>query len=176
MNLLGTFTTRSGQAVSLRLIRQEDTALLVDLFYHLSPESRRLRFHIYATKLPAELVWEEAEALSNLDPRRQVGIVGTYKARDDQEHAVGVARFARAEEEDTEAEVAIVVRDDFQRQGLGKHMLNLLTERARELGILYFTAWILADNIGMMRLLKGLDLKKYESETHQGETLIRVPI
>ena len=160
----------------MRLIHKRDAGLLVDLFHRLSPESKRLRFHLYATKVPEELVWEEAEALSDLDSRRQVAIVATIIEQDGEEHAVGVARFARAKAEDDEAEVAIVVRDDFQRKGLGKHMLAILADKARELGIAYLSAWIMSDTLRLMKLIKGLDLEYYESETRHGETLIRVPI
>ena len=54
MTTLGTFTTRTGQEVELRLIKKGEAGLLVDLFHHLSPESKRLRFHLYATRLPEE--------------------------------------------------------------------------------------------------------------------------
>ena len=173
---LGTYVTHTGQTVNLRLVKKSDTALLVDMYYRLSPETKRLRFHLYTAKLPEERIWDEAKALSNLDPERQMAIVGTITEDDGQEHAVGVARFARATNTDTEAEVAIVVRDDFQRRGLGKHILLRLADRARELGITHFSAWVLADNVRLMKLIKGMELKNVESETRYGETKIRVPI
>ena len=176
MNNLGTYVTHSGHTVNLRLVKKSDTALLVDMYYRLSPETKRLRFHLYTAKLPEERIWDEAEALSNLDPERQMAVVATIVEEDGQEHAVGVARFARATNKDTEAEVAIVIRDDFQRRGLGKHILLCLADRARELGITYFSAWVLADNVRLMKLIKGMELKNVESETRYGETKIRVPI
>jgi GNAT superfamily N-acetyltransferase len=176
MSELRTYTARSGQQVRLRLIQKEDAALLVDLFHNLSPESRRLRFHLYTTKLPDEQVWKAAIALSDLDPQRQMAILATIIEADGEEHAVGVARFARDAVEDKEAEVAIVVRDDFQRKGLGKHLLRILAEKAREAGISFFSAWILVDNIRLMKLIKGMELKNVESETKHGMQKIRVPI
>ena len=176
MNKLGIFTTHTGQKVNLRLIQKDDTALLVDLFHRLSPESKRLRFHLYTTKLPEERVWQAAEALSDLDPQRQAAIVATVIELDGQEHAVGVARFARSSATSNEAEVAIVVRDDFQRKGLGKHLLIVLADKAREMGIEYFTAWVMSENIRLMKLIRGLELKNVESETRHGETKIRAPI
>lgn len=176
MDGLGDFTTRTGQTVKLRLVQKEDAALLVDMFYRLSPESVRLRFHLYTTKIPPDRVWKEAVALSNLDPMRQAAVVATIVEADGKEHAVGVARFARARVEDNEAEVAVVVRDDFQRNGLGKHLLQVLADKAREIGIRYFTAWVMSENVRLMKLIKGLELKNIESETKHGETKIRVPI
>lgn len=175
-NYFGTYTTRSGQEVNLRFVQKEDAALLVDLFHQLSPESKRLRFHLYTAKLAEERIWQEAVTLSDLDPQRQVAVVATIIEDDGQEYAVGVARFARARSEDKEAEVAVVVRDDFQRKGLGKHLLLTLADKAREIGITHFTAWVMAENVRLMKLIKDMELKNVESETRLGETKIRVPL
>ncbi len=79
------YTPPSGPEVKLRLIQKEDAALLVDMFHHLSPESKRLRFHLYTTKLPKEHIQRYARALSDLDSQRQVAIVGTIIEADGQE-------------------------------------------------------------------------------------------
>lgn len=159
----------------MRLITKADAALLVDLFHHLSPEAKRLRFHLYTEKIPEELAWKEATVLSNLDPTRQVALIATIIEGDGQEHAVGVARFARASVEDTEAEVAIVVRDDFQRKGLGRHLLITLAEKARQLEITHFSGWVLADNVPLLKLIKNLKLT-IESDMRYGMRKIRAPI
>ncbi len=176
MSYFGKFITRSGQEVKLRLVKKGDAALLVDMFYRLSPETQRLRFHLYTVKISKEQVWQEAERLSDLDPQLQVGIVATIIEDDGVEHAVGVARFMRQTVEDLEAEVAVVVRDDFQRKGLGKHLLLILSDRARELGITHFTAWVMSDNIRLMKLIKNMELKNVESEMRHGQRKIRVPL
>ena len=58
METIGTFLTAAGDVVNLRLINKNDAALLVDFFHRLSPESKRLRFHLYTTKIPEEKIWE----------------------------------------------------------------------------------------------------------------------
>ncbi|MBE7553465.1 MAG: GNAT family N-acetyltransferase [Anaerolineales bacterium] len=175
LKILGSHTTFSGQTVLFRLIEQDDAALLVDLFHHLSPETRRLRFHLYTERVPEEKVWQEAIILSNLDPQRHVAVVATIIEADGEEHAVGVARFARATPEDREAEAAIVVRDDFQRKGLGRVLLTKLAEKARELGITHFAGWVLAENIHLMKLIKKLEVQ-VETEIRHGERKVRVAI
>ncbi|RME78968.1 MAG: GNAT family N-acetyltransferase [Chloroflexi bacterium] len=176
MGECGTFVTRNGVEVSLRWVKKGDADLLLEMFYRLSPETRRLRFHLYTAKISEERVRQEAEALSNLDPQLQVAIVGTVVEEDGREHAVGVARFMRASPTDTEAEVAVVVRDDFQRKGLGKHLLLTLADKAREIGITHFSAWVMSDNIRLMKLIKDMELKNVESESRYGMTKIRVPL
>ncbi len=175
LNTLEPYTIPSGQQVNLRLIRPEDTALLVDLFHNLSPETRRLRFHLYTERMPEEEVWRNAITLSNLDPQRHVAVVATVIEADGEEHAIGVARFARAMLEEREAEVAIVVRDDFQRKGVGRVLLTRLAEKARELGITHFSGWVMAENIHLMKLIKRLEVK-LETEIRHGERKVRVAI
>jgi len=170
------FVTRSGDKVQLRLVKKGDADLLIDLFNRLSPESKRLRFHLYTTKISEQRIRMEAEKLSDLDPQCQRALVATITEADGQEHAVGVARFARASVNATEAEVAVVVRDDFQRRGLGKHLLQTLADEARALGITHFSAWVMADNYRLMKLIRGMEIKDLESETRYGEIKIRAPI
>jgi GNAT superfamily N-acetyltransferase len=50
------------------------------------------------------------------------------------------------------AEVAFVVRDDWQGQGLGKHLFRELIRIGREQGIRRFTADVMADNRAMVNL------------------------
>lgn len=173
---LGTYTTRSGQKINLRLIEEGDALRLVEMFHQLSPESKRLRFHLYTEKIPEDRIQEEARALSDLDPQCQVAIIATVIEPDGEEHAVGVARFCRETVACREAEVAIVIRDDFQRRGLGKHLLLMLADKARELNITYFTAWVMSENIRLMKLIQSLEIPHVEAETRHGETKIKVPL
>lgn len=176
MTELGTFETRSGQVITLRFICRDDAGLLVDFFDRLSYESRRLRFHLYTTKISKTRIWDEARKLSDLNPQLQVAIAATIFEPDRTEQIVGVARFARAAPTAIEAEVAVVVRDDFQRKGLGKYLLLKLAAQAREMGITHFTAWVLAENVRLMKLIRGMEIEGLEKETRYGETRIRAPI
>lgn len=175
MKNLGKFITRSGREVKFRYIEEGDAALLVDLFDNLSFESKRLRFHLYTEKIPKERIWKEAVALSTLDPALQVAIVGLVTEDDGQEHAVAVARFARASVDDTEAEAAIVVRDDIQRNGLARKLFEILAEKACEKGITHFVGWVLAENIRLMKLIEKLEVP-VESEIRYGQRKVRIPI
>lgn len=174
--MIGTFTTTHGITVWLRTVQKGDAPLLMDMFYRLSPETKRLRFHLYTVKITEEQVRREAEKLSDLDPELQVAVVALHTEADGRPHAVGVARFARKTPADTDAEVAVVVRDDFQRKGLGKHLLLTLADKARSMGITHFSAWVMADNVRLMKLIRGLELKNLESDTRHGETKIKAPI
>jgi len=54
------------------------------------------------------------------------------------------------------AEVAFVVRDDYQNRGIGKELLNYLTYLARKQGLLEFTAEVLVENRPMIHLFEQM--------------------
>ena len=173
---LGCYTTPAGQHVCLRFVTKDDIDLLLEMFDRLSPETQRLRYNLYTSRLPAEYLRQEAVELCRVDPCCNVTIVATVIEADGKEHAVGLARFVRASASDDEAEIAVVVRDDFQRRGLGKRLLLALAEQARAVGLAYFTAWVVVQNIRLMKLIKNMELKNVQEETRHGQKKIRVPL
>jgi GNAT superfamily N-acetyltransferase len=68
-------------------------------------------------------------------------------------HGVGVARYATDDDDPTSAELAILVVDEYQGQGLGKLLVTRLAVEARARGILRLRALVQSDNdvvIGML--------------------------
>jgi acetyltransferase len=165
-----TFELANGDTVVIRPIRSADAALLVEMYHHLSERSRRLRFHAYTGNLPEERIWREAIALSDLDPERQAALVAVSGDQEG-EHIVGVARLARATADAVEAEAAIVVRDDFQKQGLGTHLLALLLPLAGSMGIKRIFGWVATENRHMLQIVAKTNLPIHR-ETHSGETFV----
>ena len=64
------------------------------------------------------------------------------------------------------AEVAQVVKDEYQNMGVGHELLAYLTHLARKRGILAFTAEVLAENKPMLNLFESMefDIKKRREE------------
>jgi len=85
-----------------------------------------LRFHSLAQNFSEEQVWQQANIMCHADWQRQTAIVATITGENGTEQIIGVAHFVRADDHNSEAESAIVIRDDFQRRGLGKHLLRAL--------------------------------------------------
>ena len=67
------------------------------------------------------------------------------------------------------ADVAFVLRDDWQRQGVGTYMFEQLIEFGRQHGAVEFTADVLAENAGMIKLFYKCALGPVESTLAQGE-------
>lgn len=149
-------TTRNGQQVCIRHIVQRDAVLLVDLFHNLSERTKWLRF-FSPVGIPADRLWDEATRLSDIDPRVQAALIATITTPDG-EHAVAVARMIRDEALADSAEVAIVVRDDFQREGIGRTIFDLLVQIALVQDIKRLYAITLPENLGMQRLARGVGL------------------
>jgi RimJ/RimL family protein N-acetyltransferase len=111
---------------------------LVRAFYHeLSDRSKRLRFLVPTN----EISDEDLIYLTDVDHRRHEAMVAL-----DGERLVGVARYVRAPRDREAAEVAVAVADDRQNEGIGTALLDSLTERARENGIVRYTALVSPDN------------------------------
>jgi acetyltransferase len=172
LSLPKTLELANGQSVTIRQMQANDAALLVEMFHHLSERTRQLRFHAYTGNLPQERIWREAIALSDLDPARQAALVALQQDGAGQ-HIVGVARFARATTDAIGAEAAIVVRDDFQRMGLGTHLLALLVPLARSIGIRQLFGWIMTENQHMLQIINKTNLSMHR-EVHSGETFVVV--
>jgi acetyltransferase len=64
---------------------------------------------------------------------------------------VGIARLTKMHGVN-QAEVAILIRDDFQRRGLGHGLLQRLLQVARDEKLSRVVAYIRPDNIGMQKL------------------------
>jgi RimJ/RimL family protein N-acetyltransferase len=161
--------TRRGRQVCIRHIAAQDDDLLVELYRRMSPETRRLRFMTQQHAPPDEVVWREAHRLSDLNPHLAAALVATTNEEDGREHALGVARLARDEQDPSTAELAIVIRDDAQREGLGALMLDLIIQLAMVSGLKRLRAVSLAENQAVQRLITRAGLPVTTS-TSRGET------
>lgn len=139
-----------GREVQIGRLTPRDAPLLAHAFERLSEESRRLRFlgpkpTLSASELRylTQVDGHNHEALGAIDPATGKG--------------VAIARFIRDRDDPERAEVAVTVADDWQGQGLGKIMLNRLTDRARKEGVSRFTALVSTENRNMQNLLRGIE-------------------
>lgn len=174
-----TITTRRGRAVHIRHIVADDATLLIDLFIRLSPETRRLRFFAPKPDVPHETLWPQAMKLSNIDPLVQAALIATEPpgaaASSAPEPALGVARLVRDADDATTAEVAIVVRDDYQGEGLGTVLFDLLIQVGMVRGLKRLRAVSLAENEAVHQLVRNTGLP-FASQTLRGETTMIITL
>jgi len=105
-----------------------------------------------------------ARILADVDYRRRLALIvegGPAEAPE----LIAVARYEPTDREDT-AEVAFVVLDAWQGKGIGVVLLKELLAAAAARGIRRFVAYVLADNIRMLDLLRrftNIKESKFES-------------
>ena len=80
-------------------------------------------------------------------------------AADDPACLLAVGRWVRLPDDHATAEVAIIVADPVQRQGLGTELALALADAARERGVLRLTATMLADNLPAPRLPRRMSAR-----------------
>ena len=136
------FELRNNQRVHLRPIQPEDAALLQRLHSRLSTDSVYHRFFGTMKELPDH----QAAAFARVDFEERVAIIA--EAREKESHEIlGVARYSLDPTAgDPAAELAIVVEDRYQNQGLGSHLLLRLIEIAHRQGIRLLKATVQPDN------------------------------
>jgi RimJ/RimL family protein N-acetyltransferase len=137
---------RNGTRVLIRPIRPDDKALLARGMASLSPRSARLRF--LAPK--NHLTVAELRYLTEVDHVDHYALVAVLA--DDPTTMAGVGRWVRDAVHPDRAEVAVVVGDCYQGQGLGTTLGIALADGARALGVGRFTATMLPENVAAQRL------------------------
>jgi RimJ/RimL family protein N-acetyltransferase len=129
--------------VGLSRLERSDGEALRRLFYRLSPTSVYRRFHSPIVR-PEQA---QPDRLLDIDHHDREAVVAVQDGE-----IVGVARYARWPGTDR-AELAVVVADHWQRQGLAARMLSGLAELALSAGIQSFTASVQGDNRPALALL-----------------------
>ncbi|NIA18553.1 MAG: GNAT family N-acetyltransferase [Simkaniaceae bacterium] len=138
--------TRDGRTVHFRPITPTDEDMMRELFYTFSPETVYHRFFSQLKSMPHHKLKE----FVNIDYVNDMALVGVTQ-EDEHEMIIAVGRYA-LDPSTKAAEVAFVVRDDWQGQGLGVFMFGQLLEIARKRGIVKFTAEVLVDNAAMLHI------------------------
>ncbi len=139
-NLIESFEISDGRTLTLRPIRADDDEKLLAFHYRLSADSIYCRYFSFH----AELSSDELHHLTRVDYGNRLALVV-----EDGDDLVGVARYERYRATST-AEVAFLVRDDYQHIGVGNHLFAGLAAAAWARGVTTFTAETLCRNHDMM--------------------------
>ncbi len=150
-------TTASGLKIFMRPVRISDEPLLKDFFYSLSETTIYKRFIMDRKDMPHEKL---QDTFVVIDYTKQMVMLAFVEEKG-REIITGVAQF-RGHEGSHTAEVAIVVKDEFQNKGIGTELLRHLTYIAKRQGLLGFSAEVLKENRIMLHLFEkmGFSMEK----------------
>jgi RimJ/RimL family protein N-acetyltransferase len=141
---------RDGTRLVVRPIAPADAGALVALHARLSADTIYRRYFGARPHLsPADV-----ERFTRVDGRDRFALVAAREP-----DLVGVARY-EGMPGGRSAEIAVVVDDALQHQGLGRLLLGRLVDVARERGLAALVAEVLAGNTAMLRLLDALGLPR----------------
>jgi acyl-CoA hydrolase/RimJ/RimL family protein N-acetyltransferase len=142
-----------GTQINFRPIHPTDQERMRDLFYNLSQQTVYYRFMSRMKRIPQKQIQE----FVYIDHRNEVVIVGTLpEAFGEDIIAVGGYYL---DPRTNRAEIAFVVKDQWQNRGIGSFMMKYLTNIARRNGIAGFTAEVLQENRGMQAVFNRSGLK-----------------
>ncbi len=154
-------TLKDKSKMFLRPLKLTDESLLRDMFYKLSPESVHYRFFRMIKAMPHEQLQE----FLRVDYDADMALVVLTSSKEAAE-IVGIAHYGKNPRTNF-ADAAFLVRDDWQGQGIGTILVNGLMDVARGHGIAGFTADVLAENHGMLRVFHKCGFP-IESELENG--------
>jgi RimJ/RimL family protein N-acetyltransferase len=144
------FVLTDGTKVRIRPIQPDDKAELTAGLGRLSEASVHKRFMSPKTHFSSA----ELRYLTEVDGHAHAALVA--EEVDVPHRIVGVARYVSLPQEPGTADVAIVVGDPIQGQGLGTVLAAHLAEVAVREGVLRFSATMLSDNRAAQRLMHHL--------------------
>lgn len=150
---------RGGGEYTVRPVHPDDAQMLQALVHGLSPESRYFRFVSSMTELPPAML----ARFTLIDYDREMALVAVHKERKpgpdgamvEIERIVGVSRYITNPDR-ASCEFSLVIADDFGGKGLGSRLMESIMEVARDKGLTEIEGLVLANNAGMIRLMRSL--------------------
>jgi acetyltransferase len=143
---------RDGRDVLLRPLRAEDVPLVNEMLSTLSEETLRVRFFVVI-----EINHKMLMQFCNIDYDREIAIIAELKEGDKKKIIAGGRLIA--ESDSGNGQFAVLVHDDFQRQGLGEKLLDTMIGIAHDKGLQEIYGIVLTENDKMLRLSKSMGFK-----------------
>ena len=137
---------KNGKTMSIRPLLPSDEIAYRNFFYSLNENTVFLRFFHSITIFSRKMAQDH---WANIDYRKNISLIGVVQNRGNKEIAT-IGTYAELDEK--WAEVAFVVREDFQRLGIAKYIFKALEKIASTNGFKGFYASVLPSNTAMINL------------------------
>jgi len=154
---------KNGEKVLIRPAKASDAGGLQDIFYNMAPNDIYTRFFTHL----ASLTDKKAQHLCNVDYENEMAFTAVVGEREN-EKVIGSSCYF-IDPTDNLAEVAYMIRPEWQRCGLGSALQQRMTEYAQSKGLGGFKANILVENIKMQQVIKKGEKVSFARHGHEYE-------
>ncbi len=152
--LIERWSLRDGRRVTVRPVLPRDAELEQGLVRRLSAQARYNRYFAPIRELSRSVL----EQLTHADQRHHVALVAEAVV-DGVAQAVAEAQYV-VDETTGDCEFAVVVADEWQREGLATRLVETLIEHARDAGWHRIVGDVLATNDTMLAMMRKLGFKR----------------
>ena len=143
-----TFKLKDGKTAEFRPLLPSDEIAYRNFFYSLQEKTIYMRFFYRMRSFSHEVVQKQ---WASVDYRKNMSIIGLVQKRGHKEIiAIGTYAYDREQV----AEIAFVVREDYQGMGIASYLLAVLEQIAKENNYLQFQASVLRENRAMIQVFK----------------------
>ncbi|MGB9438644.1 MAG: GNAT family N-acetyltransferase [Desulfobacterales bacterium] len=143
-----TLKLKNGKIVEFRPLLPSDEFAYRNFFYSLQEKTIYMRFFYKMRTFSHEVVQKQ---WSSVDYHKNMSIIGRVQKGG---HKEIMAIGSYAADDDSRAEVAFVVREDFQGMGIATYLIEILEKIAKENQYTSFSASVLRENAAMIRVFK----------------------
>jgi len=155
LQYVSSWVMKNGTEVTLRPIRPEDEPSMVKFHETLSDRSVYLRY-FYSLSLSSRVAHDRLVRICFVDYDREMAIVADSQDVNTGQHRIlGVGRLVKSHAKN-EGEVAVLVSDACQNQGLGTELFHRVIQIARDEKLSRVDAEILPDNFAMKKIARQL--------------------
>jgi len=160
----------NGTDMVIRPIRPEDAGIEQEFIRKLSEQAKYFRFMQTIKELSPQML----ARFTQIDYNREMALIAVVYV-DGQETEIGVARYI-TNPDGRSCEFAIVIADNWQRQGIAHRLMQQLIEIARSHALQTIEGDVLANNHEMLRLVEklGFSINPNEEETSMQHASLRL--
>ncbi len=149
-----------GGEYEIRPITPGDRGAVLDLFQHLSSESRYFRYAHAMSTLPEDLL-EQIIHASNPNDFSLAAFI--RQQGESTESLVGISRYVR-DVNSTRGEFSLSVSDDYHHEGIGSHLMQGILDCARLNGLSEIYGFVIKENHDMLVLMRHLGYELHTDE------------
>lgn len=161
-------TTKDGTQLLIRPIKPEDELIHLAFFKKLTPQDITFRFFRAVSIMPHHSL----ARFTQIDYEREMAFIAVQQGHDNQTETIGVIRIV-ADADNDEAELAVIVRPDMHRKGIGSLLMEKIINYCKARGIKRITGQIMIGNQAMIKLATQFE---FELRTCFEESVINIAL